>query len=103
LFDCRAIHNPGRYAGWKHLTGRDPEIEVFFSQQSKMYDFLTDVYRIIDRSIESYQSNNYKHLQVAFGCTGGRHRSVFAAEKLAAYLNENHDIELELDHRDLLI
>ncbi len=102
VFDCRGIHNPGRYPEWKSFTGKDPEIARFFEERSEMKSFLKDVYRILDRSINAYQDNKYKHLQVSFGCTGGRHRSVFAAENLAVYLKENHKVEVELVHRDLI-
>jgi RNase adaptor protein for sRNA GlmZ degradation len=66
-----------------------------------MDDFLNDVYRIIDRSINSYLNRSYKNLQVSFGCTGGQHRSVFAAEKLATHLQQNDKLIVELLHREL--
>lgn len=102
VFDCRGIHNPGRYSEWKSLTGKDKEIERFFNERSDMKFFLKDVFSIVDRSIEAYQLNHYKHLQVLFGCTGGRHRSVFAAEKLALYLKGKDNLDVELEHRDLI-
>lgn len=101
IFDCRGIHNPGRYAELKDFNGKDQEIEDFFIEKSEMLPFLEDIKNIINRSIKRYNSEGYKHLQISFGCTGGRHRSVFAAEKIAQYLKQNHDIFVEISHRDL--
>lgn len=101
IFDCRGIHNPGRYNEFKTLTGKDQAVEDFFNEKSKMEEFLADVYRIIDRTIESYIDRKYTHLEIGFGCTGGQHRSVYAARKLADHLQQNQNLFVELEHREL--
>jgi aminoglycoside/choline kinase family phosphotransferase len=101
VFDCRSIHNPGRYPEYFNLTGRDKEVEKFFKERSDMDSFLKDVFSIIDRTVENYTERGFRNLQVNFGCTGGQHRSVYAAEKLARHLEHNRLINVLLEHREL--
>ncbi|HYW96663.1 MAG TPA: RNase adapter RapZ [Bacteroidales bacterium] len=101
VFDCRGIHNPGRYDEYKMLTGRDEAVQNFFREKSDMDQFLADVFSMTDRTISTYVERNYHHLQVCFGCTGGRHRSVFAAERLAERLKQNPNVIVELEHREM--
>jgi len=101
IFDCRAIDNPGRFKEYKSFTGKDKIIQDYFREKTDMHSFLEDQYKIIERSINSYIKKEYKHLQVNFGCTGGRHRSVFAAESIAKKIEENFNIDIEIDHREI--
>lgn len=101
IFDCRGINNPGKYPELKEYTGKDSIIAKFFLEKSEMTSFLDDIKSIISRSVKQYNLEGYKHLQLSFGCTGGRHRSVFAAEKIKQYLEQNSDVIVELSHRDL--
>ena len=98
VFDCRAIHNPGRYLEYKHLTGKDPQVQEFLEKKSTIADFLTAVYSLVSHSIEVYSSRGFSHLSVSFGCTGGQHRSVYAAEKLAEYLKNKYPVTVVLQH-----
>ena len=100
IFDCRAIHNPGRYEPYKQLTGKDPEVAVFLEKQSEIGDFLKHVYFIVDQSVETYLSRGFTHLSVCFGCTGGQHRSVYSAEKLADHLKNKFPVNIVLTHRE---
>jgi len=98
VFDCRAIHNPGRYAEYKHLTGKDIQVQKFLEEKSTMSEFLSLVYSMVTQSVEVYISRGFSHLCVNFGCTGGQHRSVYAAEKLADYLKNNFPVTVVLQH-----
>jgi aminoglycoside/choline kinase family phosphotransferase len=98
VFDCRAIHNPGRYAEFKHLTGKDPQVQEFLEEKSTIADFMTSVISLVSQSVEVYSSRGFSHLCVNFGCTGGQHRSVYAAEKLAEYLRNNYPVTVVLQH-----
>ena len=100
VFDCRAIHNPGRYDEYKQLTGMDEPVIVFLDKEEAMQDFLTHVYSIVDYSVEKYLSRGFKNLMVSFGCTGGQHRSVYSAEHLAKHLSEKYGIRILLEHRE---
>lgn len=101
IFDCRAIHNPGKYPELKGYTGLDPEIDLFFKANSEMSSFIDEVFRVISRSISSYEKLGYKNLQVNFGCTGGKHRSVYAAERITEKIKDTFDVFVELHHREL--
>lgn len=98
VFDCRAINNPGRYPEYRDKTGKDKEVIDFFAQHSDIDDFLQDVYKIVDRSVDNYLERGFKNLSVNFGCTGGQHRSVFCAESLAKYLKLKYDVNVVLRH-----
>jgi RNase adaptor protein for sRNA GlmZ degradation len=98
VFDCRAIHNPGRYAEFKHLTGKDPQVQEFLEEKSTIAGFMASVISLVSQSVEVYSSRGFSHLCVNFGCTGGQHRSVYAAEKLAEYLKNNYPVTVVLQH-----
>ena len=63
-----------------------------------MNEFLSHIYNIVGYSIEKYLGKEFNHLSVSFGCTGGRHRSVYCAERLAEYLKQRKNIVVEIDH-----
>ena len=100
VFDCRAIHNPGRYNEYKQLTGRDRPVIAFLDKEEPMQEFLAHVYGIVDYSVEKYLSRGFTHLMVSFGCTGGQHRSVYSAEHLAAHLRDKYGVKVVLEHRE---
>jgi len=98
VFDCRAIHNPGRYEEYKQLTGKDQPVIDFFNKDGEIHVFLKDVFALVERSVERYLERDFENLMVNFGCTGGQHRSVFSAEALANRLQSKYPIEIELHH-----
>lgn len=98
IFDCRGILNPGRVEGMKTQHGRDKEVKDFLEQQTKMPQFLNSVFDIVDLTVEEYIKRGFEHLQVCFGCTGGQHRSVYAADALARHLKNKFNVKIELRH-----
>jgi aminoglycoside/choline kinase family phosphotransferase len=98
VFDCRGLLNPGRYDEYKKLTGRDKSVQDFLEQRTKMAEFLNSIYTIVDISVEDYIKRGFSDLQVSFGCTGGQHRSVFAADSLARHLKNKFKVKIELNH-----
>ena len=100
VFDCRALHNPGRYEPYAELTGRDETVKQFLLTQSVMPSFLQNVYTIADISVQNYLERGFENLMICFGCTGGKHRSVFAADSLAKYLKDKYNVRIELLHRE---
>ncbi len=101
VFDCRAIHNPGKYEEYKTLTGKDEEVIRFFEKETEMEDFLNAVFLLADQSVEKYIKRDFTDLVISFGCTGGQHRSVYSAEKLAKHLKAKYNIQIILIHREL--
>ncbi|MCB0699815.1 MAG: phosphotransferase [Chitinophagales bacterium] len=98
VFDCRGIKNPGRYNAYKHLTGQDIEVKQFLTRETRMSDFLQHVNGLVSINVEDYISRGFEHLSVSFGCTGGQHRSVFAAEYLAELLEKNYKVKVTVSH-----
>jgi aminoglycoside/choline kinase family phosphotransferase len=100
VFDCRSTHNPGKYEEYKSLTGLDQPVIDFLEADGEILRFLESVYRLVDHHVERFLERGFTHLQVAFGCTGGQHRSVYSAEHLAHHLKEKYNINIELIHRE---
>lgn len=98
VFDCRAMHNPGKYEEFKTKTGRDPEVIAFFEKDDEMQMYLNNMFLVIDQSVIKYLKRNFKHLMISFGCTGGQHRSVYCAEKLSVHLREKFPVNINLNH-----
>jgi RNase adaptor protein for sRNA GlmZ degradation len=98
IFDCRSIHNPGKYQEYKNLTGQDKEVIRFFENEPEMSEFLNHIFAIVDQSAKKYIERGFTHLMVSFGCTGGQHRSVYCVENLAKYLKGNFDINIAINH-----
>lgn len=101
VFDCRALPNPGRLEQFAKQTGNDPEVIAFLENQEAVHSFMTRVRDLIAQVVENYQRRNFSDLAVAFGCTGGQHRSVYCANRLAKLLREKYQINVEVTHRDL--
>jgi len=91
VFDCRFIYNPGRKPEFMTMTGKDREVKEFLDNEENMQRFLKDVYDMIEAAVNNYTFRNFSNLMVSFGCTGGQHRSVYAAENLNAHLKSKYE------------
>lgn len=100
VFDCRAIHNPGKYEAYKALTGLDEPVIRFLEEDGEITVFLSHVYALVDASVERYLKRGFTSLTVAFGCTGGQHRSVYSAQHLAEHLHGRYGVRVRLVHRE---
>ncbi len=100
VFDCRYVHNPGRYEAYKHLTGRDEPVIRFLEEQSEIGDFLSHVDVLVDAHVQRFLERGFTHLMVCFGCTGGQHRSVYSADHVARHLHEKFGVNVHLTHRE---
>jgi aminoglycoside/choline kinase family phosphotransferase len=98
MFDCRGILNPGRIENMKTLTGRDKPVRDFLEQQTNMPSFLNSVFDIVDMTVEDYMKRGFESLIVGFGCTGGQHRSVYAADEMARHLRNKFKVKVKLHH-----
>lgn len=100
VFDARSLPNPGRQGQFKVLTGRDRAVADYLAAQPAVDEFFQHVAALVEQSIAEYTRRGFTHLSVAFGCTGGQHRSVYLAERLAQRLAQRDDIVVELRHRE---
>jgi len=98
IFDCRGILNPGRYAAYKYSTGKDINVRQFLERETAMPEFLDHVYALVSLNVEDYLGRGFEQLSVSFGCTGGQHRSVYAAEQLAYYLTNRFGVSVSVNH-----
>ncbi|MCH5228959.1 MAG: phosphotransferase [Muribaculaceae bacterium] len=88
IFDCRAIHNPGRYQEYKNLTGKDTEVVKFLEKTLEADKFIENALQLVKPSVERYIERGFTSLYIGFGCTGGQHRSVYCAEKFSLKIKE---------------
>lgn len=100
VFDCRSTHNPGRYEQYKPLTGLDAPVIKFLEDDGEILTFLDSVYKLADAHVERYIERGFTNLMFSFGCTGGRHRSVYSAQHLAEHIHKKYGIEVHLLHRE---
>lgn len=101
MFDCRGMHNPGRYDEYKQLTGRDQPVIDFLKDRGEADVFAERAFEIVAPSVERYIQRGFASLQIGFGCTGGRHRSVYCAEAVARKIAEKFPLaKVELIHRE---
>ena len=99
VFDCRAMPNPFWDETLRGYTGRDEPVCDFFDRfKDKVDRFLNAAETLVRQSIAEYLKAGRDHLQVAFGCTGGQHRSVYFAERMAERLSGIQDVEIEVTH-----
>jgi hypothetical protein len=98
VFDCRALPNPGLYEEYRLLNGRDKAVIDFFEKHPETETYLGYVRGVVGESVKSYIQKGYTRLMVNFGCTGGRHRSVYCAEQIARYIHDNFDCKVTLHH-----
>ena len=100
VFDCRAINNPGKYERFKKVTGLDKEVIQFLESEGEMQAFLDNVFPLVEKHVKSYMERGFTDLMVSFGCTGGQHRSVYAAQKMAEHISKMFGIKVSLVHRE---
>ncbi|MCF8364917.1 MAG: phosphotransferase [Bacteroidales bacterium] len=100
VFDCRALPNPGRIEEYKKLNGKDQQVIDFFEKHQEVEDFITHAEMLVEQSVKVYDKRGFTNLQVNFGCTGGQHRSVYCAEKMAQRLYLYDNIKIEIHHRE---
>ena len=100
VFDCRAVNNPGKYERYTYYTGMDQPVIQFLEEDGEIFPFLDAAYSLVDASVKRYIDRGFQNLMVSFGCTGGQHRSVYAAEHMAKHINDKFGVEVQLIHRE---
>lgn len=100
IFDCRFLRNPYWEPSLRHLTGQDPQVQNYVSDDPRAGEFERQVTGLTLWLLPAYLEEGKSHLSVAFGCTGGQHRSVTMAESLAEALAEG-GWQVSIRHREL--
>ena len=100
VFDCRSTHNPGRYDEYKPLTGLDQPVIDFLESDGEILTFLDSVYHLVDFHVARFKERGFTNMQISFGCTGGRHRSVYCAQHVAEHIHQKFGVEVHLCHRE---
>lgn len=101
MFDCRAMHNPGRYQEYKSLTGRDKPVIDFLKEKGEIDPFCERALGMVRPAVERYLKRGFTSLQIGFGCTGGQHRSVYSADYVArALAKEFPQAKVVVNHRE---
>ena len=100
VFDVRFLDNPHWVAHLRPLTGLDAGVAAHVSADPAFADFFGRLTGLIDLLVPRFRAEGKSYLTLAIGCTGGRHRSVFVAERLAAHLREA-GVPVVLRHREL--
>lgn len=100
LFDLRFLKNPHWEPELRPLTGLDAKVGDYVASDLDYSRFLSDVQQLLAPLIPRFSAEGKSYLTLAIGCTGGRHRSVYTAEKLAQWLKER-GISANIEHRDI--
>ena len=100
VFDCRFLPNPHWEPDLRPLSGSDDAVKEYVIERPSAQRFLADVERMFEHLLPEYQAEGKSYLTVAFGCTGGRHRSVAIAEHLAGRLTAE-GWHPRVNHRDI--
>ena len=100
VFDVRCLPNPHYDPLLRPLTGRDPSVIAFLAAQPEEARMEADLRRFIDDWLPAYVRDNRSYLTVGIGCTGGQHRSVYLAERLAAHFRTSARVLVR--HRSLI-
>lgn len=100
VLDCRFLKNPHWEASLRKLTGLDQQVGDYIATDPRLADFQTRTADLVLSLLPAYREEGKSYFTIAFGCTGGQHRSVFMAEWLANSLAE-HDWQVSIRHREL--
>jgi len=100
VFDCRFLKNPYWDEKLRSRDGRDTEVVDYISTDPRLPEFFSKVLDLSKMLLPAYKDEGKAHLSIGFGCTGGQHRSVAIAEKLANALAQS-DWQVSIRHREL--
>jgi UPF0042 nucleotide-binding protein len=101
VFDARVLPNPHWNPELRPLSGRDREVRAYLESQADVIQYVAQVTQFLDTWLPKLRSDTRSYVTVAFGCTGGRHRSVYLAEQLAQHCREHGWNEVAVHHREL--
>ncbi len=101
VFDARVLPNPHWIPGLRPFSGRDPEVREYLASQPEVAEYVDQVNAFLDNWLPRLRGETRSYVTIAFGCTGGKHRSVYLAETLAQHAREQGWEEVATFHREL--
>jgi len=101
VFDVRFLPNPNYVDELRPLTGNDPQVAAFLASLPDVSAFLAKLFDFVDFLLPRFRDEGKSRLTIAVGCTGGRHRSVYIAGRLAEHLRDNPDVRVLVENREL--
>jgi len=101
VFDARCLPNPHWDAALRPLSGRDAAVREFLEQQTTVLEFVDQISVFLDTWLPRFESETRSYVTVAFGCTGGKHRSVYLAEKMTQHFRQSGRENVLTFHREL--
>jgi UPF0042 nucleotide-binding protein len=101
VFDARVLPNPHWNPELRPLSGRDAPVREFLDAQDDVGRYVEQVGGFLDTWLPRLRSDTRSYITVAFGCTGGRHRSVYLAERLAAHFRDGGWGDVAIHHREV--
>ena len=101
VFDVRFLPNPHYREDLRPLTGRDPAVVDHVEAGELANEYYQRLLPLLDFLLPAYIAEGKSHLTIAIGCTGGRHRSVTIADRIARHLASREDVALRVVHRDV--
>ena len=99
VFYLRCLPNPFYEENIKNLSGKAPEVRAFLDSKPLVKEMFTDIVRLLENWLPHFDKARRHYITVAVGCTGGRHRSVYMAERLAKHFQMKYD-HVIVRHRD---
>ena len=97
VFDCRLLPNPGQDVRFAHATGLDPEVVAWLETRPVTTEFLSGIEALLRQTMARYIERDFTDLYVAFGCTGGQHRSVYCAAEITRRMRDL-GMQVDLEH-----
>ncbi len=102
VFDLRVLPNPHWDPLLRSQTGRDAPVAAFLEEKPEVNEMFNDIYAMLQKWLPKFLAGNRSYLTVSLGCTGGQHRSVYMADRLAkAFSSEFKDVQVR--HRELAL
>ncbi len=102
VYDVRMLPNPHWDVSLRPLTGKDPAVIAFLDQQEEVDEMFNDISSYMEKWIPRFEDNNRSYITIAIGCTGGQHRSVYLAERLARHFANSYQ-NVQVRHREMHI
>ncbi len=100
VFDVRCLPNPHWEEGLRPLSGQDREVVTYLEKYAEVEEMFNSIYHFLDDWIPRFEMENRGYMAISIGCTGGKHRSVYLVERIAAEFKKQRG-KLSIRHRDM--